>query len=87
MASIAKIFNNKLESLSDLNRTTSENRSSSGIVFVGIQGIHVVSPNETIISISQLYRCTVDQILKANHKVSNNVKVAEKLIIPLPISN
>ena len=43
MASIAKTFNNKLESLSELNRTTSVNRSSSGIVFVGIQRIHVVS--------------------------------------------
>ncbi len=84
---IAKTFNNNYDSLKELNKNTPENRINSEIVYVGIQGIHVTSPGETIYRISQKYRCTIEQLLKANHKVNYDLSVAEKLIIPLPLSN
>ena len=88
MASIAKTFNNKLESLSELNRTTFCEPFKLRDCFCWyISEFTLFLPAKRLLLISQLYRCTVDQIMKANHKFNNSVKVAEKLIIPLPISN
>ncbi len=82
--SIAKTFNNKLGEFQELNSNTPDSRTSPDCVYVGIQGIHIASPGETVFRISQLYNCTVEQLLKANHKVNHNLGVAEKIIIPLP---
>jgi len=85
--SIAKVFNNNFDSMKELNQNTPENRISDQIIYVGIQGIHVISPGETIFRLSQKYRCTVEQLLKANHKANFDISVGEKLVIPLPLSN
>lgn len=85
--SIAGIFNNNIDALRELNIEAPESRTSSGVIYVGIQCIHVVSAGETAFSISQKYNCSVDQLLKANQKANNKLIVAEKLIIPLPVSN
>lgn len=85
--SIARIFNNNIDALRELNMEAPESRTSSGVIYVGIQCIHVVSAGETAFSISRRYNCSVDQLLKANQKANNTLIVAEKLIIPLPVSN
>lgn len=80
---IAKTFNNKIEELQNLNKNTPESRTNPNYIYVGIQGIHVASPGETVFRISKKYNCSVDQLLKANHKADFNLAVAEKMIIPL----
>jgi len=84
--SIARTFNNNLVTLNDFNSTTPESKTSPDYVYVGIQGIHIASPGETVFRISQIYNCTVDQLLRANHKIDNRLEIAEKIIIPLPNS-
>jgi outer membrane protein OmpA-like peptidoglycan-associated protein len=86
-SNVAGIFNNKLEAFKELNSNTPENEPNSKTIYIGIQGIHLVSPGETIVKISQKYNCQVNQLLKANRKVNQNLVVAEKLIIPLPFTN
>ena len=83
---IAKTFNNKIDELQNLNMNTPESRTNPNYVYVGIQGIHVASPGETVFRISKKYNCSIDQLLKANHKDNFNLEVAEKMIIPLPNS-
>lgn len=84
--SIARTFNNNLVTLKDLNSNTPESKTNPDYVYVGIQGIHVASPGETVFRISQIYNCSVDQLLRANHKIDNRLEIAEKIIIPMPNS-
>ena len=84
---IAKTFNNDYETMSQLNIRTAQGHANDDIVFVGIQGIHITSPGESLYGISQKYKCSLDQLLAANHKTKISLLVAEKLIIPLPGSN
>lgn len=84
---IAGIFNNKLEAFRELNLNAHSRGPNSKTIYVGIQGIHLVSPGETIVQISQKYNCQVGQLLKANRKFNQNLYVAEKLIIPLSFTN
>lgn len=82
--SIARIFNNNIDALIELNTKTPEIQTIQGFVYVGIQGVHVVSEGETLFRISQNHNCSVDQILKANHKIGYNILVGERLVIPMP---
>lgn len=84
---VAGIFNNKLEAFRILNMDAPESGPNSKTIYIGIQAIHLVAPGETIVQISQKYNCQVNQLLKANHKVNQNLVAAEKLIIPLPFKN
>ena len=85
--SVAGIFNNNLEGFRELNLNAPESGPNSKAIYIGIQGIHLVSPGETMFQISQKYNCRVDQLLKANRKANQNLVVAEKLIVPLPFTN
>jgi len=85
--SVAGIFNNNLEAFRELNLNAPKSGSNSKTIYIGIQGIHLVSPGETMFQISRKYNCRVDQLLKANRKANQNLVVAEKLIIPLPFTN
>ncbi len=77
LETISKVFNNHTDGLKSLNKGTPVDRSSSDIVYVGIQGIHIVSPGETLPAIAQNYNCSVDQLLKANHRADTKLVVAE----------
>lgn len=81
---IANTFNNDYEMMSQLNIRTAQGHRNDEIVFVGIQGIHVTSPGESLYGISQKYGCSFPQLLEANHKTKISLLVAEKLVIPLP---
>lgn len=81
---IAKTFNNDYEMMSQLNKRTAQGQRNDEIVFVGIQGIHVTSPGESLYGISQKYGCSLIQLLEANHKTKISLLVAEKLVIPFP---
>lgn len=84
---VAAIFNNKLEAFKELNLNAPPSGPNSKTIYIGIQGIHLVVPGETMFQISQKYNCQVDQLLRANRKATQNLVVAEKLIIPLPFTN
>lgn len=81
---VARLFNNNFESLIELNTKTPGFRCAKGFVYIGIQSVHMVSEGESLLRIALNYNCSVDQILKANHKAGYNVMIGERLIIPLP---
>lgn len=81
---VSRLFNNNLESLIELNTKTPGFRSVKGYIYIGIQSVHMVSEGESLLRLALNYNCSVDQILKANHKAGYNVLIGERLIIPLP---
>ena len=85
--SISKLFNNDYEQLQELNQSVPENRINDSIIYVGIQGIHVVSPGETVSLIARKYQVTTEQLLRINKKNTSTILIGEKLILPLPKTN
>jgi len=81
---VARLFNNNLESLIELNTKTHGFRSVKGYIYIGIQSVHMVSEGESLLRMALNYNCSVDQILKANHKSGYSVLIGERLVIPLP---
>ena len=81
---VSRIFNNRIDALVGMNTKTPELKSVSGYVYVGIQGIHMVSEGESLLRIALNNNCSVEQIIKANHKSGSDVLIGERLVLPLP---
>ncbi len=82
MQDLSKQYNNDLNQLimlNDLLLTSDMN----DVYLVGIQTIHRVYGKETLFSLSSRYSCSIEDLVKINHKTDSDVKIGELLIIPL----
>ncbi len=79
---LSEWYNNDLTQLTKVNDLLSTDELSD-VYLVGIQTIHRVYKKETLYSLASRYSCSVNDLMKVNHKTNYNVKIGELLIIPL----